>query len=412
MLASLRVLRAWLASEQVTVVAMEATGVYWKPVWYELEDAGVFELKLFNPHHVKAVSGRKTDVRDAEWLAKLVECDLVEGSFVPPRPLRELRDVTRYRRRVVEESVREQQRLQKLLEDAQVKLDSVVSDITGVSARLIFEALCAGERDPEVLADLAKAKLRGKIPQLREAVPGRFSDHHALLVREHLAHLDYLAAMEARLDARVDELIDPFSTARDLSMTIPGVAKRTAENVIAEIGVDMEAFPTPDHLASWAGMCPGNNESAGKRRSGKSRKGDPWLQAALVEAAWAAVRTNRTSMQARFRRLTKRRGPEQAPSTPSATNSWSSSGGSSTSRTPTTSSATTTSNAASTQNDASGSSSTNSKSSDTPSPSNTPRNRQPTTQSTPLLLRALTSENAAQELHETHWFGSKRSMRR
>jgi transposase len=312
MLVSLRILRAWLASEQVTVVAMEATGVYWKPVWYELEDAGVFELKLLNPAHVKAVSGRKTDVRDAEWLAKLVECGLVEGSFVPPRPLRELRDVTRYRRRVIEEAVREQQRLQKLLEDAQVKLDSVVSNVTGVSARLILEALCAGERDPEVLAELAKAKLRRKIPQLREAVPGRFSEHHAILVREHLAHLDYLAGVEARLDARVDELIAPFGTARDLLTTIPGVAKRTAENVIAEIGVDMEVFPTPDHLTSWAGTCPGNNESAGKRRSGKHRPGDPWLQAALVEAAWSAARTRHTSMNARFGRLVKKRGPERA----------------------------------------------------------------------------------------------------
>jgi transposase len=312
MLASLRILRAWLASEQVTVVAMEATGVYWKPVWYELEDAGVFELKLLNPGHVKAVSGRKTDVRDAEWLAKLVECGLVEGSFVPPRAIRELRDVTRYRRRVAEEAVREQQRLQKLLEDAQVKLDSVVSAITGVSARLILEALCAGERDPEVLAELAKAKLRRKIPQLREAVPGRFSEHHAILVREHLAHLDYLAAMQTRLDARVDELIAPFNTARDLLMTIPGVAARSAENIIAEIGADMEVFPTPDHLASWAGLCPGNNESAGKRRSGKSRKGDPWLQATLVEAAWSAVRTGGTSMHARFCRLVKRRGAERA----------------------------------------------------------------------------------------------------
>jgi transposase len=312
MLASLRVLRAWLVSEAVSVVAMEATGVYWKPLWYELEDAAAFELKLLNPQHVKAVSGRKTDVRDAQWLAKLVECDMVDGSFVPPRIIRELRDVTRYRRRVLEESGREQQRLQKLLEDAQVKLDSVVSDITGVSSRLILNALCDGERDPEVLADLAKMKLRRKIPQLREAVPGRFNEHHAILVRELLAHIDYLAALEARLDTRVDELIVPFVTARDLLVTIPGVAKRTAEIIIAEIGVDMERFPTAAHLASWAGLCPGNNESAGKRRSGKTRKGDPWLQSALVEAAWSAARTKNTSLQARFWRIAKRRGTEKA----------------------------------------------------------------------------------------------------
>jgi transposase len=231
---------------------------------------------------------------------------------VPPRAIRELRDVTRYRRRIVEESGREQQRLQKLLEDAQVKLDSVVSNIIGVSARLILEAMCDGERDSEVLADLAQKKLRAKIPQLREAVPGRFNEHHALLVRELLAHIDYLAGVEARLDGRVDQLIRPFVTERDLLMTIPGVHKRNAETIIAEIGVDMSRFPTAQHLASWAGMCPGNNESAGKRRSGKSRKGDPWLRSAMVEAGWSAARTRRTSMQARFWRIAKRRGVEKA----------------------------------------------------------------------------------------------------
>ena len=311
-LASLRILRAWLVAEGVTEVGMEATGVYWKPIWYELEDACRFELKLLNPQHVKAVSGRKTDVRDAQWLAKLVECGLVEGSFVPPRAVRELRDVTRYRRRIVEEASREWQRVQKLLEDAQVKLDSVVSDITGVSSRLILNALCDGERDPEVLADLAKKKLRAKIPQLREAVPGRFNEHHAVLLGELLAHIDYLAGVEARLDARVDELIGPFVAARDLLVTIPGVQQRNAEIIIAEIGIDMERFPTAQHLASWAGMCPGNNESAGKRRSGKTRKGDPWLQSALVEAGWSASRTRHTSMQARFWRIAKRRGAEKA----------------------------------------------------------------------------------------------------
>lgn len=312
MLADLGELRRWLESEGVTVVGMEATGVYWKPVWYELEDAEVFDLKLLNPTHVKAVSGRKTDVRDAVWLARLVECDMVDGSFVPPREIRELRDVTRYRRRILEERGRELQRLQKLLEDAQVKLDSVVSDINGVSSRLILDALCEGERDPDVLADLAKRKLRNKIPQLREAVPGRFNDHHALLVRELLAHVDYLTGIEQRLDARVDELIAPFSWARDLLTTIPGIGNRNAENILAEIGVDMSRFPSPAHLASWAGMCPGNNESAGKHRSGKTRRGDPWLQSTLVEAGWAASRAHHTSMRARFYRISKRRGYERA----------------------------------------------------------------------------------------------------
>ena len=312
MLADLREMRQWFEAEGVTVVGMEATGVYWKPVWYELEDADRFELKLLNPTHVKAVSGRKTDVRDAVWLARLVECDMVDASFVPPREIRELRDVTRYRRRILEERSREVQRLQKLLEDAQVKLGSVVSDINGVSARLILNALCDGERDPDVLADLAKRKLRRKIPQLREAVPGRFNDHHALLVRELLAHIDYLTGIEARLDARVDELIAPFSWARDLLVTIPGIKHRNAEIIIAEIGVDMSRFPSPAHLASWAGMCPGNNESAGKHRSGKARHGDPWLQSALVEAGWSASRTHNTSMRARFYRIAKRRGYERA----------------------------------------------------------------------------------------------------
>jgi transposase len=309
---SLRELRDWLVGEAVTSVAMEATGVYWKPVWYMLEDVGVFELLLVNPQHVKAITGRKTDVRDAAWLAQLLECGLLSGSFVPPRAIRELRDVTRYRRRMVEDRGREEQRLQKLLEDAQVKLDSVVTDITGVSARLILTALCDGERDPDVLADLAQRRLRAKIPLLRQAVPGRFNNHHALLVRELLAHMDYLDAAIARLDARVDELMGPFVVARDRLMTIPGIKKRNAEIIVAEIGVDMARFPTAAHLASWAGVCPGNHESAGKRRSGRTRNGDPWLCSALVESAWSASRTRGTSMQVRFWRIAKRRGVDKA----------------------------------------------------------------------------------------------------
>jgi transposase len=312
MLSGLRALRAWLAAERVSVVGMEATGVYWKPVWYELEDAGVFELKLLNPKHVKALVGRKTDKADAEWLAKLIEAGLVDDSFVPPRPIRELRDVTRYRRRVVEERGRELQRLQKLLEDAQVKLNVVVSDINGVSSRLILNALCDGERDPDVLADMAKRTLRKKIPSLREAVPGRFNEHHAVLVRELLDHIDYLSGLEDRLDRRVDELIGPFAWARELLDTIPGINRINAEIVIAEIGVDMTRFPSPDHLSSWAGLCPGNNESAGKRRSGKTRHGDPWLQCCLVEAAHSAARTKATSLKARYWRIARRRGIERA----------------------------------------------------------------------------------------------------
>jgi transposase len=309
--ASLGELRAWLVAAGATEVAMEATGVYWKPVWYALEDGG-FGLHLVNPQHVKAVSGRKTDVRDAAWLAQLLECGLLTDSFVPPREIRQLRDVTRYRRRLTEDKGRETLRLQKLLEDAQVKLDSVVTDITGVSARLILEAMCEGERDPDVLAEMAKRRLRVKIPLLRQAVPGRFNDHHALLVGELLDHIDYLQAAIARLDARVEELIAPFVDARDRLMTIPGIKRVTAEIVIAEIGTDMGRFPTAAHLASWAGVCPGNHESAGKHRSGKTRKGDPWLESALVEAAWSAARTKGTSLQVRFWRIAKRRGTEKA----------------------------------------------------------------------------------------------------
>lgn len=308
---ALRELRDWLAAAEVTEVVMEATGVYWKPVWYTLED-GPFVLKLVNPQHVKAVSGRKTDVRDAAWLAKLCECGLLDASFVPPRPIRELRDVTRYRRRLVEDRGRELMRLQKLLEDAQVKLDSVVSDISGVTARLILDALCAGERDPHVLAGMAQRRLKAKIPELRQAVPGRFNDHHAVLVTELLGHIDYLTTSIARLDARVDELIVPFAAARDRLMTIPGIKRRNAEIIIAETGVDMTCFPTPQQLASWAGVCPGNNESAGKHRSGKTRHGNPWLCSALIEAAWSASRTRGTSMQTRFWRIAKRRGTDRA----------------------------------------------------------------------------------------------------
>lgn len=308
---TLRELRDWLITAEVTEVVMEATGVYWKPVWYMLED-GPFAVKLVNPQHVKAVSGRKTDVRDAAWLAKLCECGLLDASFVPPRPVRELRDVTRYRRRLVEDRGREVLRLQKLLEDAQVKLDSVVSDITGVTARLILNALCAGERDPVVLADMAQRKLRAKIAELRQAVPGRFNDHHATLVNELLGHIDYLDAAIARLDVRADELMVPFLAARDRLTTIPGIKRRTAEIIIAEIGVDMTCFPTPQQLASWAGVCPGNNESAGKHRPGRSRHGNPWLQSALIEAAWSASRTRGTSMQTRFWRIAKRRGTDRA----------------------------------------------------------------------------------------------------
>ena len=305
-------LRAWLIECGVTSVAMEATGVYWKPVWHVLDEGEPFELLLVNPAHIKNVPGRKTDVNDATWIAQLLECGLLRGSFVPPVEIRELREVTRYRRQLTEERARETQRLQKVLEDANVKLSSVVSDVLGVTGRMILDAMCAGERDPDVLAEMAQRKLRRKIGDLRQCVPGRFNAHHASMVTELVAHVDYLSAAIGRLDARIEEMMIPFRAARELMTTIPGIAKRNAEIILAEIGVDMSRFATPAHLASWAGLCPGNNESAGKHRSTHTRHGDPWLQSALVEAAWSAVRTKNCYLAVRFWRIAKRRGQQRA----------------------------------------------------------------------------------------------------
>jgi transposase len=304
-------LREWLIEAQVSEVAMEATGVYWKPVWHVLEGHG-FDLLLVNPAHVKNVPGRKTDVNDAMWLGQLLECGLLRGSFVPPGEIGQLREITRYRRQLVEERSREVQRLQKLLEDANVKLSSVASDTLGVTGRAILEALIAGERDPAVLAGMAKGRLRVKTELLHRSVPGRFNSFHATMARELLDHIDYLQIAVTRLDDTVDELMVPFVDPRDRLATIPGIAKRTAEIVIAEIGVDMNQFPTPGHLASWAGLCPGNNESAGKHKSTKTRSGTPWLTSALVEAAWSAVRTKDCYLAVRFQRIRRRRGEQRA----------------------------------------------------------------------------------------------------
>jgi transposase len=301
-------LRDWLVAEGVTQVVMEATGVYWRPVWHVLEEVSNFELLLVNPRHVKNLPGRKTDVKDAEWLVQLLECGLLRGSFVPPREIARLRDLTRYRTKLVRERAREVQRLQKLLEDAGVKLESVVSDVTGKAARQMIEALIAGERDPDVLADMALTRMRPKIGELRKALVGRFDSHHALLARMHLDHMDELAGMVERLDQEVDRLMAPFDEAATRLLTIPGVGKRTAEVVIAEIGVDMSRFPTAAHLASWAGLCPGNDESAGKVRSGRARKGDEALRTALCEAAWAASHGKDTYLAVQYRRFLRRFG--------------------------------------------------------------------------------------------------------
>jgi transposase len=307
----LEALADWLAAERVTQVVLEATGQYWKPVWYVLEEAG-FELMLVNARHVKILPGRKTDVADAAWLAELLEHGLLRGSFVPPAPIRELRDLTRYRKRLIQAHAAEGQRVQKTLEDAGIKLDSVATDVLGVSGRAMLAALVGGERDPEVLAELARGRLRSKLPQLRQALRGRFGDHHALLVRLALAHLGHLEGAIAALDRRVDEVIAPFARARDRLDTITGVGKRAAETIIAEIGVDMSAFPTAAHLASWAGRCPGNNLTGGKRRSGKPTKGNRWLGEVLIECAWAAARSRDTYLSAQYWRLARRIGKKKA----------------------------------------------------------------------------------------------------
>ncbi|CAM5616291.1 IS110 family transposase ISArsp3 [Streptomyces griseoloalbus] len=301
-------MRDWLLAEGITVVGMEATGSYWKPVFYLLEND--IECWLLNARHMKNVPGRKTDVADSEWICKMVEHGLVRPSFVPPPEIRQLRDLTRYRTEVIRERTREAQRLEKLLEDAGIKLSAVVSDLLGKSARAMLEALIAGERDPLVLAEMAKASMRAKREILAQALTGRFTDHHAFLARTMLDRIDAVTATEARLSEEITRQLAPFRRQVELLTTIPGVSTRSAEVILAEIGVDMSRFPSAAHLASWAGMCPGNHESAGKHTSGKSRPGDPWLKGALGLAATAAARSK--GLAARYKRIAVRRGKKRA----------------------------------------------------------------------------------------------------
>jgi len=303
-------LRDWLKELGVTHVAMESSGVYWKPVYYVLEDD--FELLLVNAQHVKNLPGRKTDMKDAEWLCQLLECGLLRGSYVPPREFRELRDLTRYRKSLISERQRQANRLHKVLEDAGVKLACVATDVLGVSGRAMLDALIAGTRDPEVLAELARGKLRHKIPALQRALTGRFSGHHALMVGHILAHLDFLEEQIASLTGEIDERLRPFVEKVERLDTIPGVGTLTAQVIIAELGVDMSRFISHRHAASWVKLCPGNHESAGKRRSGRTGKGNQHLRAALVEAAQAATRTKDTYLRAQYEQIKRRHGHNKA----------------------------------------------------------------------------------------------------
>lgn len=300
----------WLSEQGVTCVAMESTGVYWKPVHNLLEDD--FEVMVVNARHIKNVPGRKTDVKDAEWIASLLRLGLLRASFVPDRAQRELRELTRYRRSLIEERSRVANRIQKVLEGGNVKLSSVATDVLGASGRAILDAIVGGEDDPARLARLAKGRLRNKLNALEQALLGLVSDHQRMMLRSNLGHLDFLDAQIEELSEEVAERMTPLAEQIEMLDEIPGVGRRVAEEVLAEIGVDMSRFPSASHLASWAGLCPGNNQSAQKRGSGRTRHGDKWLVRTLVQAAWAAARTKNTYLASQYRRLAARRGRKRA----------------------------------------------------------------------------------------------------
>ena len=304
-------LSEWLAENECTHVAMEATGVYWKPVWHVLDD-GEFELVLANASHVKNVPGRKTDVNDAMWLAELLAHGLIRGSFVPDTQTQEMRTLLRTRKQLVRENSRHVLRVQKTLEDANIKLDSVLTDVMGKSGRAIIEALIAGETNPAKLASLADRRVKPSQEELREALRGRVRKQHRFLLRLHLNQIDSLATALATIDAQVEENLGPFRTAVQQVVSIPGVKDLGAQAIVSEIGIDMTRFPSAAHLISWAGLCPRNDESAGKRRSNRLRKGAPWLKTTLVQCAWAAVKKKDSYLQAQFCRIKARRGPKKA----------------------------------------------------------------------------------------------------
>jgi transposase len=307
----LMALSAWLSVEGCTHIVMEATGIYWKPVWHILSD-GEFELVLANAAHVKNVPGRKTDVNDATWLADLMAHGLVRGSFVPDQPTQEIRNLLRTRKQFVRERSSHVQRIQKTLEDANIKLDSVITDIVGLSGRRMIEALIAGETDPAALAALAHRRIKASPAELEAALRGRVTEHHRFLLRLLLQHIDAIDAAITQIDQEVDAKLEPFRTAIQIVSTIPGVRELSAAVIVAEIGIDMTRFPTEAHLISWSGLCPKNDESAGKRRSTRMRKGAPWLKTTLIQCAWAAARKKDSYLQARFHRLRARRGAKKA----------------------------------------------------------------------------------------------------
>jgi transposase len=300
----------WLETHGVTHVAMESTGVYWKPVHNLLEER--FEVLLVNAQHIKAVPGRKTDVRDCEWIADLLRHGLLRASFVPVRPQRELRELVRYRSSLIRERTAAANRLQKTLEGANIKLASVASDILGRSGRAMLEAMIGGESDPTVLAQYARRKLRAKIPSLERALAGTIGPHQRFMLAEQLAHVDFLDAAIERLGTEIALRLEPVEEVIERLQVIPGVGRRTAEVLVAEIGIEVERFPTAAHLASWAALCPANRESAGKQGSGAMRRGNPWLRSALVEAAHGAARSKNTYLATQYRRLAGRRGPKKA----------------------------------------------------------------------------------------------------
>jgi transposase len=308
--ADLLELADWLAAAGVAHAAMESTGVYWVPVWHLLE--GRFDLTLVNPHHMRQVPGRKTDVKDAQWIAQLLAHGLLSKSFVPPQPIRELRDLTRQRARLVAERASVAHRIHKTLEGANIKLAGVATDILGVSGRAMIGRIIAGEADPDRLAAEARGSLKRKVIPLRRALLGRVTEHHRFLLATLMDQIAYLEALIARYSGRIAEAMRPFAAAEARLMTIPGVGRQAAEVIVAEVGADMAQFPTAGHLASWAGVCPGNNQSAGKRRTGRTTKGSAWLRTTLVQVAWAASHTKETTFGALYRRWARRLGKKKA----------------------------------------------------------------------------------------------------